>query len=55
MKEQIYAAYTAILKEELCLAGNEEVSAILAVGYRADETSRNHGNRIPMSEFAKRI
>ncbi len=45
----------AVLKGELCLAEKEEVSAILAVGYRADETSRNHGNRIPMCEFAKRI
>lgn len=45
----------AVLKKELGLAENEEVSAILAVGYRADDTSNNHGNRIPMSEFAERI
>lgn len=45
----------AVLKSELALGEDEEVSAILAVGYRADETSANHGNRIPMSEFAKRI
>ena len=26
---------------------------ILAVGYSADTTSRNHGNRIPMSDFVR--
>lgn len=43
----------SVLRTELRLTDNEEVSAILAVGYRADETSANHGNRIPMSEFAR--
>lgn len=43
----------SVLRTELRLTDNEEISAILAVGYRADETSANHGNRIPMSEFAR--
>ena len=43
----------SVLKMELSLADDEEVSAVLAVGYRADETSANHGNRIPISEFVK--
>ncbi len=44
-----------ILKEELGLKDNEEVSAILAVGYKDDDTSANHGNRMPASEFSERI
>lgn len=45
----------AVLKEELGLGETEEVSGILAVGYTDETTSRNHGNRKPMSEFATRI
>ena len=45
----------AVLKEELGLKESEEVSGILAVGYRADETSNNHGNRKGIDEFSSRI
>ncbi len=45
----------AVLKEELGLKENEEVSGILAVGYRDDETSRNHGVRKAPEEFWDRI
>ena len=44
----------AAVKEAFGLGETEEASAILAVGHRADETSSNHGNRKPMSEFASR-
>ena len=44
----------AFVKEAFGLGETEEASAILAVGHRADETSANHGNRKPMSEFASR-
>lgn len=43
-----------IIKEEFGLGENEEASSILAVGYRADETSANHGKRNPMYEFASK-
>lgn len=43
----------SVLKEDLGLSDTEEVSGILAVGYRGDETSNNHGKRRPMSEFAE--
>ncbi len=45
----------AALKAELGLGENEEVSAILAVGHRADETSANHGVRMSASEFSRDI
>lgn len=44
----------AAIKESFGLAADEEASAIIAVGYRDDETSANHGVRKPMSEFAER-
>ena len=44
----------AVLKEELGLSDTEEVSAILAIGHRADETSANHGVRKSVSEFVSR-
>lgn len=45
----------AVLKRELGLKGSEEVSGILAVGYSADETSPNHGNRKGIDLFAGRL
>lgn len=44
----------AAIKESFGLAADEEASAIIAVGHRADDTSRNHGVRKPMEEFAER-
>ncbi|MDO5861708.1 MAG: nitroreductase family protein [Thermoplasmata archaeon] len=44
-----------LIKEEFGLAESEEASSILAVGYRADETSANHGKRNPMDVFASRF
>ena len=41
------------LSESFGLEEGEVPINILAVGHRADETSRNHGVRIPMEEFAK--
>jgi len=45
----------AVMKKELDLDDGEEVSSVLAVGYSSEQTSRNHGNRIAMSEFARRL
>ncbi len=45
----------AVLKKELGLKESEEVSGILAVGYRADDTSANHGNRKGIDDFRSRI
>ncbi len=44
-----------VLKVELGLDDTEEVSSILAIGYKDDETSTNHGVRKPMDEFSKAI
>lgn len=44
----------AIIKAEFGLGETEEASAILAVGHRADETSANHGVRMPIGDFARR-
>lgn len=45
----------AVIKAEFGLGETEEASAILAVGYRADETSRNHGVRNPPGEFSTEV
>lgn len=43
----------AVISEEFGLPDNMFPVNILAVGYKDDETSRNKGNRKPMSEFAE--
>lgn len=45
----------AVIRSEFGLAENEEPSAILAVGYRADETSRNHGKRNEREVFSSKV
>lgn len=45
----------AVLSKELDISDDEEIVSILAVGYKDDETSPNHGKRKPMSDFSYRI
>lgn len=42
-----------VIKRNFGLADNVIPINILAVGYRDDQTSKNHGVRIPMEDFVR--